>query len=89
MTAFYTTFGSIVNDTSMAGIFRTVLTDVNDGDKLTSTATIDRVSLEDDGRNISCGGISALSWQQLHVEGILLKASGQKGLQSVIWAKTS
>ena len=69
VTAGYSTFRSVVNDTSMVGVFITLLTDIN-GDVLTSTATIDRVSLEDDGRNISCGGIGAVSWQQLQVQGI-------------------
>ena len=68
VTAFYTIFGSKVNETSMAGIFRTVLT-IIDGSQLTSTATIDRVSLGDDGRNITCGGVDAVAWQLLKVEG--------------------
>ena len=46
-----------VNDTAMAGSFNTVLTDIS-GNTLTSTATIDSVSLGDDGRNISCREIS-------------------------------
>ena len=41
----------------MAGVFNTVLTDIS-GNTLTSTATIDSVSLGDDGRNITCRDIS-------------------------------
>ena len=37
----------------MAGVFRTVLTDIS-GNTLTSTAAIDSVSLNDDGRIIEC-----------------------------------
>ena len=39
--------------TLMTGVFRTVLTDIS-GDTLTSTATIDSASLNDDERRISC-----------------------------------
>ena len=46
--AFYGT-----NLTLMTGVFRTALTDVN-GNTRTSTATIDRVKLSDDGIRISC-----------------------------------
>ena len=52
VTATYTT-ALLVNDTAMAGVFNTVLTDIS-GNTLTSTATIDSVSLGDDGRNITC-----------------------------------
>ena len=52
----YTTANQI-NDTAMAGVFRTVLTDIS-GNTLTSTATIDSVSLGDDGRSITCREIS-------------------------------
>ena len=52
----YTTANQ-VNDTAMAGVFNTVLTDIT-GNTLTSTATIDSVSLGDDGRNITCREIS-------------------------------
>ena len=52
MTGTYTT-ASRVNDTAMAGLFKTILTDIS-GNTLTSTATIDSVRLGDDGRNISC-----------------------------------
>ena len=41
----------------MAGVFNTVLTDIS-GNTLTSTATIDSVSLGDDGRSITCREIS-------------------------------
>ena len=44
---------SKVNVTSMAGAFTTELTDIS-GDTLTSTATIDSVSLGDNGRTILC-----------------------------------
>ena len=46
-----------INDTVMAGVFRTVLTDIS-GNTLTSTATIDSASLGDDGRNVTCHEIS-------------------------------
>ena len=52
VTATYTT-ALLVNDTAMAGVFNTVLTDIS-GNTLTSTATIDSVSLGDDGRSITC-----------------------------------
>ena len=51
--ALYALIISHINDTEMAGVFTTVLTDIS-GITLTSTATIDSVSLEDNGRNISC-----------------------------------
>ena len=68
----YTTFGSkVINDTGMAGVFRTVLTSIS-GTTLISTATIDSVSLQkDNGRNISCADISGtVFWQLVKVEGI-------------------
>ena len=43
----------------MAGVFNTVLTDI-DNITLTSTATIDSVSLGDDGRSITCREISGI-----------------------------
>ena len=52
----YTTVSQI-NDTAMAGSFNTVLTDIS-GNTLTSTATIDSVSLGDGGRSITCREIS-------------------------------
>ena len=55
-TATYTTLLA-VNDTAVAGVFNTVLTDIS-GNTLTSTATIDSVSLGDDGRSITCREIS-------------------------------
>ena len=59
---------SRVNDTAMAGSFQTILTNIN-GDTLTSTATIDRVSLTDDGTNISCRGITSAASQLIRVQG--------------------
>ena len=52
----YTTFNQI-NDTAMTGMFWTVLTDIS-GNILTSTVTIDSVSLGDDGRSITCRDVS-------------------------------
>ena len=48
---------SEVNATGMAGVFHTVLTNIS-GTTLTSTATINSVSLTDDGRSITCREIS-------------------------------
>ena len=53
----YTTTSNQINDTAMTGMFWTVLTDIS-GNTLTSTATIDSVSLGDDGRNITCRDVS-------------------------------
>ena len=55
VTATYTTLqpASVVNDTVTTGVFNTVLTGKS-GTTLTSTATIDSVSLGDDGRSITC-----------------------------------
>ena len=73
VTAGYSTFGSKVNDTSMAGMFRTRLTDIT-GNTLTSTATLDSVNLEDDGKIISCAGINTEEVsKQVQVEGISFK----------------
>ena len=44
---------SAVNQTAMTGVFNTILTDFS-GNTLTSTATIDSVSLGDGGRSITC-----------------------------------
>ena len=52
----YTTANQI-NDTNMAGVFNTVLTEI-DNITLTSTATIDSVSLGDDERSITCREVS-------------------------------
>ena len=60
---------SKVNDTAMAGSFRTLLTDIS-GDTLTSTATIDRVSLGNNGTNISCHSITSAANKMLRVQGI-------------------
>ena len=67
VTATYTTVqpASEVNDTAMAGVFRTVLTDIS-GNTLTSTATIDSVSLGDDGRIITCRDVTGSVNQQVH-----------------------
>ena len=46
-----------INDTAMTGVFNTILTDIS-GNTLTSTATIDSVSLGDDERSITCREIS-------------------------------
>ena len=51
----YTTL-SLLNDTGMAGVFSTILTDIN-GTTLTSTATIDSVNLQvDNGTLPAIGG---------------------------------
>ena len=63
VTATYTT-ALPVNDTAMAGVFNTVLTDIS-GNTLTSTATIDSVSLGDDGRNITCREDTGSANQQI------------------------
>ena len=60
------------NQTLMTGVFRTVLTDVS-GNTLTSTATIDRVQLGDDGIRVSCQDDTGQLNQQIasvHVEGM-------------------
>ena len=54
-----------VNQTAMTGAFTTVLTDIS-GTTLTSTATIDSVSLTDDGRSITCRDISGALSQQVY-----------------------
>ena len=59
---------SRINDTGMAGAFTTVLTDIS-GSILTSTATIDSVSLGDNGRNISCFDINGATYKLVQVEG--------------------
>ena len=46
---------SHINETQMAGVFHSVLTNIS-GITLTSTATIDSVSLGDARRNLSCTG---------------------------------
>ena len=53
----------------MTGVFNTVLTDIS-GNTLTSTATIDNVSLGDDGRSIKCHEIfnSVISKQTCTVQ---------------------
>ena len=57
---------SAVNQTAMAGVFNTVLTDIS-GNTLTSTATIDSVSLGDDGIRITCRDISGALSQQVRM----------------------
>ena len=64
----YTSTISAINDTGMAGEFNTVLTNKS-GNTLTSTATIDSVSLTDDGRSISCTDPSGSVFQLVQVEG--------------------
>ena len=59
----YDTVSSVVNQTSTTGVFRTVLTDIS-GSTLTSTATIDSVSLSDDRRNITCRDSSGVTNQR-------------------------
>ena len=61
MTVTYNNVSS-VNQTSITGVFRTVLTDIS-GNKLTSTATIDNVSLNDDGEEITCRDSSGIRTQ--------------------------
>ena len=61
---FSSTINSQINQTLMTGVFRTVLIDIS-GNTLTSTATIDSVSLNDDGRNISCRDSTGLSGRQI------------------------
>ena len=60
----YSSTNSQINPELMTGVFRTVLTDIS-GSTLTSTATIDSVSLSDDGRNISCRDSTGLSSRQI------------------------
>ena len=61
----------------MAGVFNTILTDIS-GNTLTSTATVDSVSLGDDGRNVSCREVSnsVISEQIgiIQVKGIIVNA---------------
>ena len=57
---------SVVNATGMTGVFNTVLTDIS-GNTLTSTATIDSVSLGDDGRSITCRDDTGSANQQVLV----------------------
>ena len=59
---------SKVGDTSMAGVFTTELTDIS-GDTLTSTATIDSVSLGDNGRSISCQSFTNVKSLVVQLEG--------------------
>ena len=55
---------SVVNQTLMTGVFRTVLTNIS-GNTLTSTATINSVNLSDLERNISCRDSTGLSSRQI------------------------
>ena len=68
----YSSTNSQINQTLMTGVFRTVLTDIS-GNTLTSTATIDSVSLNNDGRNISCRDSTGLSGRQIG----MIKLEGQ------------
>ena len=61
--AFYGT-----SQTLMTGVFRTVLTEISDN-TLTSTATIDSVSLNDDGVRISCRDNTGQRIASVHMEG--------------------
>ena len=63
-TATYTLQASEVNDSTPAGVFTTVLTDIS-GTTLTSTATIDSVNLTDDGRRITCRDDTGSANQQV------------------------
>ena len=65
----YTIHGSRVNDTNRAGNFTTRLTDIT-GNTLTSIATLDNVSVEDDGRSITCAGDGTEASKQIQLEGI-------------------
>ena len=59
---------SSVNQTGTTGVFRTVLTDIS-GNTLTSTATIDSVSLNDDGEIVTCRDSSgAMNQSQVLVQ---------------------
>ena len=60
----YSITNSQINLTQMTGMFRTVLTDIS-GNTLTSTATIDSVSLSNDEINISCRDSTGLSSRQI------------------------
>ena len=57
---------SAVNHTAMTGVFNTVLTDIS-GNTLTSTATIDNVSLGDNGKGITCRDISGALGQRVRM----------------------
>ena len=63
MTVTYNNVSSVVNQTSTTGVFRTVLTDIN-GSTLTSTATINNVSLNDNGQEIMCRDSSGVTTQR-------------------------
>ena len=63
MNVTYTT-SSTVNDATMAGIFRTVLTGIN-GNTLTSTATTDNVTFDYNGKNVSCSDDTGSSDEQV------------------------
>ena len=62
MTVTYNNVSS-VNQTSTTGVFRTVLTDIS-GNKLTSTATIDCVSPNNNGEEITCRDSSGVTTQR-------------------------
>ena len=65
--------GSMINDTNTPEIFTFLLINIT-GNTLTSTATIEKVSLEDDGTNISCVGNdpSTGALKHVQVEGITI-----------------
>ena len=58
----------VINQTKMAGEFKTVLTDIS-GNTLTSTATIESVSLNDNRRRLACSEVtpSLVITQQDHI----------------------
>ena len=75
MTVTFDTSTSSVNQADTTGVFRTVLTNIS-GNILTSTATIDSVQVEDDGKRIACRDITGLVNQQVgtvQVKGISIQ----------------
>ena len=74
MTVTFDTSTSSVNQADTTGVFRTVLTDIS-GNTLTSTATIDCVQLEHNGKRIACRDITGLANQHVgtvQVKGICI-----------------
>ena len=63
MTVTYNNVSSVVNQTSTTGVFRTVLTNIS-GSTLTSTATIDCVSPNNNGEEITCRDSSGVKTQR-------------------------
>ena len=60
----YSSTNSQINQKETTGVFKTVLTNIS-GNILTSTATIDSVSLSDDGRRVECRDSTGLSGRQI------------------------